>query len=825
MNNKILIAVFFSTAFALSVSADTFEILQTHGTPNPVENASGVFLPVHEGEDTSGWVFMMQGGLPSETDPLPIRHLWVLENGVWSESSAPAPRVSGHVMVTAADGQAYAFGGVGSDEDLRDLDTLTTYEIRRDDGVLDVTIEEIHVPGANPGACTDAAAVAIDGGRSILHIGGFCKWNVLDDGSRDVWEYVIDANEWRRRADLPVPLSKHSAAVYRDQVWVFGGEGDVLRYDPHDDSWAEVAQVGLGPSAREHHGAAVLGDSMVVFGGIDGRSMPPETLRDVWQFDFTDLRWERKSDLPHGLARMALDVVPSELNQGANVEVLIAGGVIDEWSFPHPLSDAALVYRSDVVDTRDTFAVPAVAHVHGSGAFFTSTIHMFNAGNAALELALTFTPRQGSGGRATTVGHTLSPRVMQTIDDPLTSVFGFPADEDRIGSLLIEVLDGSPEDLMIQTVVSARLEGGEEFGQFLPAMREKDAVRAGGIVYLNTTEDPIANRVNVGVMALADDTRVTVTPMSPLGTALAVARSFEIDLGGNAQINDIHEAFGLESTPNVIIETRVERGKALAYASVLDGNGSYLGTSDPTTILPVSGGSDHVTLLEIGSIIGGNEFSGSTSITNHSKIAADVTAEFYRRGVPGIAVTRRLTIAAGESEGYTDLVGELFGVYGDVGTVVLRSLNDAKISATGREFAILRDESGGRTGTAGQLIPGATDEDCLTPGRSWHFIGLRQAAASTGDERSHIAVFNPNAEEVDVAVSLFNAIDGAAEGSRTWTVRARELIQINNVIARINPDHDDREKRIEVVVNGPVHMNSFRVNPWGDPVTLCAFEE
>ena len=45
------------------------------------------------------------------------------------------------------------------------------------------------------------------------------------------------------------------------------------------------------------------------------------------------------------------------------------------------------------------------------------------------------------------------------------------------------------------------------------------------------------------------------------------------------------------------------------------------------------------------------------------------------------------------------------------------------------------------------------------------------------------------------------------------------------MIARINPDHDDREKRIEVVVNGPVHMNSFRVNPWGDPVTLCAFEE
>jgi hypothetical protein len=811
--------------FAMSVSADTFEDLQTTGAPNPVESASAVFLPVHDGDDTSGWAFMMQGGLPSENDPLPVADLWALEEGTWIELSAPAPRVSGHVMVACGDGRAYSFGGVGFDEDLRDLDTVISYEIRRIDGNLDVAIEEIHVPGPNPGACTDAAAVAIGGGLSVLHIGGFCNWNVLDDGSREVWEYRIDANEWRRRADMPIALSGHSAVVHRDQVWVFGGDGGLLRYDPGSDTWTEVPQVGPRPEVREHHGAAVVGDSMVVFGGIDGRSMPPETLRDVWQFDFTDLVWERKSDLPHGLARMVLDVVPSELNRGANVEVLIAGGVIDEWSFPHPLSDSTIVYRSDVVDTRDTFAVPAVARVHGSGAFFTSTIHMFNSGDTALELALTFTPRQGSGGRVTTVGHTVLPGVMQTIEDPLTSVFGLAGGKDRIGSLLIGVLAGSPEDLMIQTVVSARLEEGEEYGQLFPAMREAEAVRAGGAVHLNTTEDATTNRVNVGLMALADDTRVTVTPMSPLGTALAIGRSFEIDLGGNAQINDIHDAFGMGSMPNVMIEVRVERGKALAYASVLDGNGSYLGTSDPTTILPISEGSDHVTLLEIGSIRGGNEFSGSASITNHSGFAAELTADFYQRGVPGIATSTRLTIAAGETEGYSDLAGEMFGVYGDVGTVVLQSLNAAKISATGREFAILRDESGNRTGTAGQLISGATVEDCLTPGRGWHFIGLRQADIDFGDERSHLAVFNPNPEDVSVTVSLFNGIDGAAEGSRTWTVRTGELIQINNLITRINADSDDQEKRIEVVVSGQVHMNVFRVNPWGDPVTVQAFRE
>ncbi len=825
MNCKIPAVVLFSMVLATVVSADTFESLPTAGTPSPVESAAGVFLPIHRGDTTSGWAFLMQGGLPSQVDPVPVSDLWILSDATWTDFSASAPQSSGHVMIAAGDGRAYACGGVGFDEDLRSLDTVTSYEIRRIDGVLDVTIDEILVPGPNPGACTDAAAVAINGGRSILHMGGFCDWAVLEDGSREVWEYLIDANKWQRRADMPLALSGHSAVVHRDQVWVFGGDGDLLRYDPGSDTWIEVAQVGPTPDVREHHGAAVVGDSMVVFGGIDDRFVPPETLRDVWQLDLTTLQWERKSDLPHELARMTLDVIPAELDHGATVDVLMVGGVIDEWTFPHPLSDATIVYRSDIVDMRGTLAIPAVARVQGSGAVFTSTIHMFNAGNAALELALTFTPRQGSGGRATTVGHTVLPGVMQTIDDPLTSVFGFPRDKDRIGSLLIEVVDGSPNDLMVQTVVSARLESSEEYGQLFPALREADALLPGRPAYINTTEDASAARVNVGLMALAEDTRVTVTPMFPLGTALAPGTSLELDLGGSAQINDIHEAFGLGSTPDVLVEVRVESGKALAYASVLDGNGSYLGTSDPTTILPVSNGSDRITLLEIGSILGGNEFAGSASITNHSDVSAEVTAEFHRRGIPGVTVTGTLTIPAGETLGYSDFAGTVFDVHGDVGTVVLVPLDGARISATGREFAIFRDDSGRRTGTAGQLIQGATDEDVLTPDCTWHFIGLREAAASLGAERSHIAVFNPNAGVVEVTVSLFNAIDGAAEGSRTWTVRAGELIQINNVIARINPNHDDREKRIEVVVNGPVHMNAFRVNPWGDPVTLCAFEE
>lgn len=184
-----------------------------------------------------------------------------------------------------------------------------------------------------------------------------------------------------------------------------------------------------------------------------------------------------------------------------------------------------------------------------------------------------------------------------------------------------------------------------------------------------------------------------------------------------------------------------------------------------------------------------------------------------------------MTIPDRETLGFSDFVGTVFDLSGDVGTVVLEPLNGARISASGREYAVFRDTAGDPWGTAGQLIPGATDGDRLTPDHRWHFIGLRQASSSDGDERSHLAVFNPNAEDVSVTVSLFNGVDGAAEGTRTWAVRGGELVQVNHLIARIDPDHDDRAKRIEVAISGPVHMNVFRVNPWGDPVTLGAFEE
>jgi hypothetical protein len=308
-----------------------------------------------------------------------------------------------------------------------------------------------------------------------------------------------------------------------------------------------------------------------------------------------------------------------------------------------------------------------------------------------------------------------------------------------------------------------------------------------------------------------------------MGTALAEPAAISLDAGENIQIDDIHRFFGIGTVADVMIEVEVESGGVVSYATVLDGTGSYAGTSDPTTQHPVTVGSEYVTILEIGSIRGLDEFSGSATLANHSDFEAEVTASFFERNRPGEAEAATLSIAAGDAIGFGDFVGDVFGIQDTVGTVVLRSSNGARISASGREFAILRDqESGQVVGTAGTQLPGLTAADLVTPGSKWHVLGLRQQMRGGEKERSHLAIFNPGSENAQVTVTLVNGADGAIEGSRSWQVEGEELIQIDHVMKKINPQVDGQEKRIEISVDRPVYLHAFRINTWGDSMTLRA---
>jgi len=687
---------------------------------------------------------------------------------------------------------------------------------------------QVSPPAPRPSARSLHRAVAL--GDRIYLVGGVDETGTAALG--DVWALTPASGSWEQRAPLPLDgaagLYGHSLVAWNDQLWVFGGDtftsyrNQVWRYDPVADVWHAVEIASPTPSPRALHGAACASGTLWVMGGEQPGGAG--ILQDAWELDLEGGQWTRRSDLPLALDGLAAAVEPSLL-KGRTVRVLAFGGRTSGGSTPVP-SDATLRYTSDSALpplAGPQVALPAVARVRGSGAFFTSRLEAFNSSAQDLVMTLTYTPRSDLAGGPRSAQWTLPAGRMETVDDPLGRFFGFGDDQAAVGSLMLDATAGSTDDLVIQSVVFARLDTGEEYGQLFPAMRAEAALTAGDTAWLSTTEDAERNRVNVGIMALADATRVTVTPVDPVGTALAAGRVLELDLGGNVQLNNLHAAFGLGPVDDILVELAVTGGRAVGYASVLDGNLSYPGTSDPATILPVSSGAPLVTLLELGSVVGLDEFAGSASISNLSTRAALIAAEYHARGNPGTTATATLTLEPGDTVGFANLVSELFALQGSVGTVVLSATNQALIHASGREFALFRDEHGTVIGTAGQPMAGLTTADLVMPGRRWHVIGLKQVTVGERTERSHLAVFNPGEADATVSVRLFDGASGADQGSRSWTVRPGELLQVNSVIAEVDPDHDAADKRLEITVSAPLHLKAFRVNLWGDPITIDAY--
>ena len=659
--------------------------------------------------------------------------------------------------------------------------------------------------------------------------------------------------------DMPRPLAEYGAAVQGRKVVIVGGltygasedqvivNDRVLAYDVFDNTWEERSPGGDVPDPVYFIGAGpIVRDKLWFAGGFRADGTPSDR---TYTYSTVANRFDRGPGLLRPLGAYAIAPVPSSETPGDHVEVLIHGGDLGG-----TVSSETLRYTSTERVPPD-YVVPAVADVQGAGAVFTSRAWLFNAGSKPMSLAASYKPRQGDVGPDLTSLRILPPASMLGFQNMLRELYGTTGN--TVGGAGFRVTESDPSDLIGQTTITARGASGKEYGQAFEFSSFGDSTRlvyhfrigsdgvagasqetapehqnepvartlaplrratgSGETAYLFTTEDPVSNRVNVGGMAIGA-TAVTVTPELPLGNPLAPGRRIELDAGESFQVNNIYSSFGLSpGDANAVVAIEVESGTLVSYGSVLDGNGAYTGTSDPTTIRPVAGpGSKETYLLEIGSITGqgGSRFNGSASILNFDQDTAMIQADFFRRGSPGVAASATLSVPAGGVLGFSDFASQVLGVVGDVGTVRFTT-DGSGIAVTGREYSV-EDSNGTVVGTAGQLMRGLTEEDLLVPGGVCHGIGIRQ-----GDgERSHIAFFNPGTSAATVEVSLFNGADGAFEGVRTFTVPGQQLDQLNTIIPLINPSHDGNEKRIEVTVDQPVYGAMFRVNPWNDPVTF-----
>eukprot|EP00923_Selenidium_pygospionis_P030185 GHVN01053638.1.p1 GENE.GHVN01053638.1~~GHVN01053638.1.p1 ORF type:complete len:680 (-),score=88.83 GHVN01053638.1:944-2938(-) len=131
-----------------------------------------------------------------------------------------------------------------------------------------------------------------EGEGTVYLFGGrdkdFCQ---LDD----CWSFEPYTATLTRLEPMPEGRSGHSAVFWGGAIWVFGGTTDdaadplnsVIKYTIDKGTW-ETLDITTPPGGRFAHGAVLLENKLVIFGGNSGRL---SFLNDLWSLNLETLKW------------------------------------------------------------------------------------------------------------------------------------------------------------------------------------------------------------------------------------------------------------------------------------------------------------------------------------------------------------------------------------------------------------------------------------------------------------------------------------------------------------------------------------------------------
>jgi len=112
----------------------------------------------------------------------------------------------------------------------------------------------------------------------------------------DLWNYDLDQDKWyeiKAKGSLPSSRHNHTAVVFSDNMFVFGGSGydgyysDFFKFDIQKETWTQLPNTN-GPCAVHGHSAVVYSNTMIVFGGKDTNS---KYNNDIYVFNFDTNQW------------------------------------------------------------------------------------------------------------------------------------------------------------------------------------------------------------------------------------------------------------------------------------------------------------------------------------------------------------------------------------------------------------------------------------------------------------------------------------------------------------------------------------------------------
>jgi kelch-like protein 18 len=195
-----------------------------------------------------------------------------------SEWRALAPMTTGRsrfALVATANGTLFAIGG---ETNGGVTDSVERYSRETNQWTLLTTNKPTRV--SNIGAASIGNWIYVPGGRTAT-----------GDATDIVEAFDPLEQVWRQVSPLPMPLYTFALAVFRNEIYLFGGRNDqgyanaTLIYNPDQDSWRQATPM---PTKRAYAAAATLGSRIYVVGGFDGQHeqstcevYSPET--DTWE--------------------------------------------------------------------------------------------------------------------------------------------------------------------------------------------------------------------------------------------------------------------------------------------------------------------------------------------------------------------------------------------------------------------------------------------------------------------------------------------------------------------------------------------------------------
>ena len=133
---------------------------------------------------------------------------------------------------------------------------------------------------AHTATLVDRKIVVFGGGEEVAYYNSI---HILDTTTRR-WIQPTFPEDTK----LPPPRRAHTAVLYKNKIWVFGGGNgtqalnDVWSLDVGGPiermRWEQVETRGKKPAARGYHTANLIGNVMVVLGGSDGK----DCFSDIW---------------------------------------------------------------------------------------------------------------------------------------------------------------------------------------------------------------------------------------------------------------------------------------------------------------------------------------------------------------------------------------------------------------------------------------------------------------------------------------------------------------------------------------------------------------